>query len=97
MYIIIYYKTTKKIAFYRHDTSMQPLPAQNWFDIFLVDNDVSGEDYSFVELPFTKALNSISIGNHVYNESTQQVEADPSYVRPTDAELLAPTPVEPAE
>jgi hypothetical protein len=93
MFVIVYHKTTKKLVHYRHDMNVpQTHTAQYWFDVFLSDNEVGDENYTFTEVPFTKALNAINIGNHVFNETTGQVEADPSYVPPTPVE---PTP--PAE
>lgn len=95
MFVVIYHKTTKKLVSYRHDMSVpQVNTAQYWFDLFLADNEVSDENYAFAVVPFTKALNDIVIGNHVYNLSTGKVEADPSYVAPTPVE---PTPAEPTE
>ncbi len=92
MFVIVYHKTTKKLVNYRHDMSVpQTLTAQYWFNVFLNDNEVSDENYAFAEVPFTKALNSIQIGDHIYNEATGQVEADPSYVAPTPE----PTSAEP--
>lgn len=92
MFVIVYHKITKKIVHYRHDMSVpQVQTAQYWFDQFLEDNEVGDENYTFAEVPHTKALNNIEIGNHVFNESTQQVEADPSYVRPTPATPTEPT------
>ena len=95
MFVIIYHKTTKKIAQYRHDVA-NPIShtAQEYFNMFLYDNEVGNENYTFIEVPFTKLLNAIEIGNHVYNEATGQVEADPNYVRLTFAAtpvLTAPT------
>lgn len=96
MFIIVYHKTTKKLVHFRHDMcAPQVHTAQYWYNIFLTDNELSDENYSFAELPFTKALNAIVIGNHVYNEATQQVEADPSYVpppKPTPPPEPAPEP-----
>lgn len=91
MFLVIYHKTTKKIVQHRHDMSV-PLThkAQDYFNFFLVDNEFREDDYTFAEVPFTKALNNIVIGNHIYNESSGQVEADPNYVAPTPV-----TPVEP--
>lgn len=92
MFVIIYHKTTKKIVYYRHDMSLpQSHTAQEHFNFFLDNNEVGDENYAFAEIPFTKALNNIAIGNHVYNEATGQVEADPNYVRPTPPALTAPT------
>ena len=94
MFVVIYHKTTKKIVQYRHDMCIPAVhTAQHWFDIFLADNEVGDEDYAFAEVQFTKALNNIVIGNHVYNEATNQVDADPSYVAPVF--VPEPTPVEP--
>lgn len=92
MFIIIYDKTTKKLVHFRHDMSVpQVHTAQYYFNMFLEDNEVGDENYAFAEVPFTKALNNIEIGNHVFNESTQQVEVDPSYVRPTPVTPAEPT------
>jgi len=92
MFVAIYHKITKKIVQYRHDTS-KPVAhtAQEYFDMFLDDNEVGDESYTFAEVAFTKALNAIEIGNHVYNESTGQVEADPSYVAPPRRVIPAST------
>lgn len=90
MFVVMYHKTTKKIAQYRHDFSkVSPHTAQEYFDLFLLDNEFGDENYTFAELPITKSLNIITIGNHIYNESTQQIEADPNYVAPA---LYEPTP-----
>ena len=83
MFIIVYHKITKKLVHFRHDMcAPQVHTAQYWYNQFLEDNELGEEDYSFAEVPFTKALNAIVIGNHVFNKATQQVEADPSYVPP---------------
>jgi hypothetical protein len=98
MFVIIYHKTTKKLVSYRHDMSVpQVNTAQHWFDLFLADNEVGDENYTFAEVPFTKALNSIEIGNHVFNEATGKVEADPSYVAPVYVPPTPTTPTTPAE
>ena len=84
MFVVIYNKFDKKIAQYRHDMCVpQVCTAQHYFDLFLEDNEVGDENYTFAEVPFTKALNAIVIGNHIYNEATGQVEADPNYIEPT--------------
>ena len=84
MFVIVYHKTTKKLVHYRHDMNVpQTHTAQYWFDLFLADNEVGDENYTFAEVPFTKALNDIVIGNHVYDLATGKVKADPNYVAPT--------------
>lgn len=89
MFVVIYNKSDKKIVQYRHDTSVPQVgTAQDYFDLFLVDNEVGDENYTFAEISFTKSLNDMVIGNHVYNEATGEVEADPSYVAP----VYAPAP-----
>ena len=93
MFLVVFHKSTKKLVHIRHDMSVpQVHTAQHWFNVFLADNETGDENYTFAEVQFTKALNDIVIGNHVYNEATQQVEADPSYVAPI---YVPPTPVEP--
>ena len=84
MFVIVYHKTTKKLVHYRHDMNVpQTHTAQYWFDLFLADNEVGDENYTFAEVPFTKVLNDIVIGNHVYDSATGAVKADPNYVAPT--------------
>ncbi len=91
MYVVIYDKSSKKIAEYRHDlSSPQVCTAQYYFDEFLVNRRVSSESHAFAEIPFAETYGAIVIGNHVFNESTQTVEADPNYVPPVD-----PIPAEP--
>lgn len=83
MFVIVYRKDTKKLVHFRHDMSVpQVCTAQDYFNLFLSDNQVGDENYTFVEIPFGPSLNDIVIGNHVYNEATGQVEADPSYIQP---------------
>ena len=89
----MYDKSSKKIAEFRHDTSSpQVRTAQYYFDQFLVNRGVSSESHAFAEIPYVETYGAIVIGNHVFNESTQTVEADPNYVPPVD-----PIPVEPTE
>jgi hypothetical protein len=98
MFIIVYHKTTKKLAYFHHDMSApQVNTAQYWYNIFLKDNELGDENYSFAEVLVTKALNDIVIGNHVFNETTGQVEADPSYVPPPKPTPPAPETTEPTE
>jgi len=93
MFVIVYHKATKKLVHYRHDMNVPQIhTAQYWFDVFLADNEVGDENYAFAQVPFTKTLNDIVIGNHVYNEATSQIEADPTYVAPVF--VPEPSPVE---
>ena len=91
MFVVIYDNSTKKIMEYRHDLSApQVRTAKYYFDQFLENNEAISDNYAFAEIPYAKKYASIVIGNHVFNESTQTIEADPSYVPPVD-----PIPTEP--
>ena len=95
MFVAIYHKTTKKIVQYRHDMADPAThTAQEYFNMFLNDNEFGDENYTFAVLPITKSLNIITVGNHVYNEATGQIEADPNFVpRP---ELMRTPNMDPA-
>jgi len=95
MFMIIYKKSTKHIVHYRNDGSTVRTDAQTWFNIYIKDNKLSADqaaDLTYIELAPIE-INLIH-GKHLWNESTQQVEEDPTYVEPTPVE---PTPVEPTE
>jgi hypothetical protein len=80
MYTIAYYKTTKKIMFSRHDYStVMPFAFDFYFKNFCKQNKLNEDDYTVIEHTFDDNLN-IVYGNHIFNEATQQIEADPSYV-----------------
>ena len=88
----MYDKNSKKIAGFRRDlSSPQTRTAQYYFDDFLESRRVSRESHAFAEIPYLDAHAAIAIGNHVFNESTQTVEADPSYVPPVDTNPAGPT------
>jgi hypothetical protein len=92
MFVVIYDNNTKKIIEYRHDlSSPQVRTAKYYFDQCLKNNKVSSESHAFAEIPYVETYASIVIGNHVFNESTRTVEADPSYVPPVDPIPLEPT------
>lgn len=81
--MIIYKKSTKHIVQARNDISNNPLNSQSWFNIYLRDNKITEEQAR--DLAYTETtpieLNFI-LGKHLWNESTQQVEDDLSYVPP---------------
>jgi len=92
MFVIIYKKSTKHIMTFRHDTSSDSTlrTPQYWLDVYIKDSRSSTDeasDLTYVELAPMEII--LQVGKHVWNESTQQVEEDPSYIQPT------PTPAEP--
>jgi hypothetical protein len=98
MFVVMYNKSSKKITGFRRDLSVpQVCTAQYYFDDFLESNGASNESHAFAEIPYSETNGVIVIGNHVFNESTQTVEADPNYVPPVDPIPVEPTPAEPAK
>lgn len=94
MFSIGYHKVTKKIvrASFNIDPPSQALTPQARLVMDCDANDLDINDYVALELPWDKNLR-IEFGNHIYNESTGKIEADPNYVAPPPP---APTtPVEP--
>ena len=91
MYMIIYKKSTKKIACTRTDNSTPaPQTPQFWLSVYIKDNKLSAaeaEDLTFVETEPVEG--GFELDQYKWNESTRQIEVDPNYV--------APTPVTPAE
>jgi hypothetical protein len=94
MFIFIYKKSTKHILSFRSDTTT-PAPAspEYWMALYIKDNNISAadaQDLTFVETAYVE----INLGTNQYkwNELTQQVEADPSYVAPTPTPRPDPTP-----
>jgi hypothetical protein len=95
MHTIAYKNSDKKILFVRLDngTAGSISTPQEWLVNYCEANNLSVSDYTAVGTAYDKKM-QIIIGNHVYNEATGQIEADPSYVPPPEPE---PTPVTPAE
>jgi hypothetical protein len=76
---------------FRSDVSVpEPESAQYWFSMYLKDNKISAadaENLAFVETEYTQFV--LNENQYKWNESTLQIEEDPSYVAPT------PEPTEP--
>lgn len=84
MFMIIYKKSTKHIVSYRVDTSTPaPQSAAYWFSVFVKDQELTpqeADELAFVETtPVTLAFDA---DKYLWNETTQQVEEDLSYVPP---------------
>ena len=77
MYTIAYYKTSKKIMFARNDQSTTPVAFDFYFKDFCKQNKLNENDYTVTEHTYSI---DVVLGNHIFNEATQQIEADPSYV-----------------
>ena len=90
MFTIAYSKSTKKIVYARHDQGPQ-VAHDFYFNQLCENNNLNVDDYVCIEHTYDKKLNVV-LGNHVFNEATGQIEADPSYVPPVD-----PIPAEPTE
>ena len=95
MFMLIYNKSTKHIVSSRNDMSTPaPQTADYWFSVYIKDNKIAAEDaqdLTFVETEHVDMM--FNVNQYTWNESTQQIEADPSYVAPAP---ISP-PVEPAE
>lgn len=83
MFVIAYFKDTKKIYTSRYNDSVgvQIPTAQEWLQDFCDNNALDVNDFVAIELPYDKNL-SIVVGNHFYNEATGKIEADPDYTPP---------------
>jgi hypothetical protein len=91
MYSIAYNNVTKKLLFTRYDDSIgvEKPTAEFWLADYCENNNLNPADYTAVDLTDTYNKNQqVILGNHVYNESTGAIEADPNWV--------APPPVEPS-
>ena len=98
MYSIAYNNVTKKLLFTRYDDSVgvaKPT-AEFWLADYCQHNDLNPADYTAVDLTDTydKKLQVI-LGNHVFNETTGAIEADPNWVAPPPPPAPEP-PVAPA-
>jgi hypothetical protein len=85
MYSIAYNNITKKLLFTRYDDSVgvEKPTAEFWLADYCEHNDLNLADYTAVDLTaiYDKKLQVI-LGNHVFNESTGRIEADPNWVAP---------------
>ena len=96
IFAIVYEKTSKKIVVARvetYTTETNAISAQGHLLQYCDVNNLNTDDFSAVELPYTRGQ-EFQLGKHIYNESTGQIEVDPSYVAPTP---IPPPPVEPTE
>jgi|APGre2960657373_1045057.scaffolds.fasta_scaffold13425_3 hypothetical protein len=96
MLFIIYNKATKHVVVARVDSSTPaPAPLATHLAYFADDHNVNPQDYAIVELQ-NKKLGDVKTGKHMWNETTQQLDEDPSYVEPPpDLTLAEPTPTPP--
>jgi hypothetical protein len=78
MFTIAYLKSSKKIVYARHDVGSQ-VAFDFYFNQHCENNNLNVNDYVCIEHTYDKKLNVV-LGNHIFNEATQQIEADPSYV-----------------
>ena len=68
----------------RFDTqSIHSLTAQQHLEQFCDDNELDVANFVAMEYPYNKKF-QIVLGNHMFNETTQQIEADPNYIPPTN-------------
>jgi hypothetical protein len=91
MFFIFYKKSDKKIVLTKYEAyagKEGALTPQQQLQTHCLLNDLNADDFSAVELAYDRNFVFV-VGNHVYNETTQQIEADPNYVAPT------PEPAEP--
>jgi hypothetical protein len=95
MFFIYYKNSDKKIVFAKYDgyTGAEGAASpQQQLVVHCEINDLNVNDFTAVELPFDKKFMLIQ-GNHVFNESTKQIETDPNWVAPTpDPEPTQGTP-----
>jgi len=89
MHYVIYHKQTKKVAEMRHDLSTTPTPLASWLHAFAKCNEVPEADYLCTEITAQKI--DFQAGNHIFNEATGLVEADPTYVHPVPVIPAEPT------
>ena len=86
MFIFIYKKSTKQVVTYRNDSStgVASLSAEYFFNLYLKDSGATAEqaaDLTYVETAHVEL--AFAPDKYLWNESTQQVEEDSSYVAPT--------------
>lgn len=88
MFMVIYKKSTNHIVSFRSDNSTpEPESAQYWFSMYLKDNKISAADAENLAFAETEVVDFIPSENkYKWNESTQKIELDPSYVEPTPTE-----------
>lgn len=91
MFAIFYKKSTKHIVGFRHDQSTPtPQPAEYWFNMYLKDNRENIADPSDIEFIETAHQEfCLELGKQLWNETTQKIEEDPSYVTPIEQQEVA--------
>jgi len=85
MFFIFYKNSDKKIILCKHDAydgANAAMTPQQQLEIHCLINNLNVDDLSAVELAYDRNFVFV-VGNHVYNETTKQIEADPNYVAPT--------------
>jgi hypothetical protein len=88
MFMIIFDTATKYVLGHRADSSTPvSRTAAEMFALFLKDNNVSAQNvqnFGFAEIAPIELV--FDENKYKWNETTQQVELDPSYIPPTPSE-----------
>ena len=85
MFFIFYKKSDKKIVLTKNEAYAGKdgaLTPHQQLEIHCLLNNLNANDFAAVELEYDRNFVFV-VGNHVYNETTKQIEADPNYVAPT--------------
>jgi len=99
IFAIVYENTTKKLVIARVETytsETDAISAQEHLLKFCENNGFNPNDFSAVELPYTRGQ-AFDIGKHIYNESLGQLEVSPDWVEPVQPTPAPVTPAEPAK
>jgi hypothetical protein len=94
VFAFAYKKLDKKIVLARSDTYSEnaiPVTAQAFLENYCDLNHLDIHDFTALEMPFDKNR-KVYIGMHLYNEITQQIEVDPSYIPPPSTGIVTPQP-----
>jgi hypothetical protein len=84
---LIYQKSDKKVMFAREDISANPLTKEQALAIYCLDNNVSSNDYVCVEIARVEEISCNFY--HLYDEATNTIIRDPSWIEPPRSETVS--------
>jgi len=81
MFMCVYQKSDNIVVEVRNDTSVpQTTTASQYFNNYIVDNNVDATLYNYAEMPYQNI--KFSIGKYLYNQNTNSIVINPDWVEP---------------
>jgi hypothetical protein len=85
MFMCVYQKSDNIVVEIRNDSSVpQTTTAEQYFQIYVNDNEVDVNLYNYAEIPYQKI--SFNIGEYLYDQTTNSLVINPDWIPPAAVE-----------